>query len=136
LKLIILVCWLHGAYPEITANIVLSEDDDDAKVARPLGQTDSAGRVEPSTGCVSAVNDFEALRKASETDNPKLIVASASGSIVPPDTDRVQTAPALGARGRKWPHIAAKRSDQGRRAAHVITQIELLLTVDLRTRWL
>jgi hypothetical protein len=119
---------LQGAYPDIAADIVLSDDDDHAKVARPLGQNDSAGRAEPSMGRVSTGDDVEVLEMTStETANAELNVVGTHGSTMPTAADRVQTTSASSARGRKHPHIFAKRSDQNHRAAHVITQIVLPL---------
>jgi hypothetical protein len=126
MMLTISVCCLHGIFPEIVADIVLYDDDDDTDSTHLHGQTDPAGWAKSSTGHIPAADDAEDAGKIlAEANKPGLIRTGMHGSTRPPTTDRVPAAPASGARGWKCPCIAMKQSDQGHCAANVITQPEL-----------
>jgi hypothetical protein len=104
--MIIHVCWLHGAFPEVIADVVLSNDNDDADSARLPGQTATTDQV------VSTTSDTRDVGKSSaEANIPGLTGASAPGTTRPPTVDRALITPAWGARGCKWLRIAVKWSD-------------------------
>jgi hypothetical protein len=101
-------------------------NDDDVDASHPMGQTDSMGQAEPSTRHVPTVDDAKALGKTlAKTIIPDPIVASVRETTIPPVADWVKVAPTLGVHGRKRLCIATRRSDQGHRAAQVITHNEL-----------
>jgi hypothetical protein len=124
--LIIVVCWPHGAYLEIVADVILSDEDDDDNDDRVLGQDESL------RGITSAVDDDEALGKvSSETIILGQVVTGARDTSVPPITNRANAAETslpsvLGVQACKRPGIIAKRLDNDRRVSEVITLIELL----------
>jgi hypothetical protein len=96
--LIVFACRSQGAYPEIAADAILSNNDDDDDGDRPTGRDNPKDKDEPFMGPPPDADDVEVLGKTSaKTIIPIPIMTGTHGTTVPLAVDRAKATPAPGA---------------------------------------